>query len=98
VLRQWAERNVEVRALALVGSQARGDAGLGSDVDFVAVVPAPEGYQAGNPLGHLPLFCTAKVGPPRRWGVQVERRFLLEDGLEIDLGFVPVSWASNEPG
>jgi molybdopterin-guanine dinucleotide biosynthesis protein A len=93
----WAHAHQDVRALVLVGSLARTDtpADEWSDVDLVALVDDPAQYldeaswvsELGRPV--LTFLEDAAVG-----GI-LERRILLEGGVDIDVVPVPAS-ASDE--
>jgi len=94
-LREWAEGRPDVVAVVLVGSWARGDARMASDVDVVLLTedqkPYLEGYAWLHELGGVGLVRT------RRWGPLTERRFALSSGLEVEMGVAPASWASANP-
>jgi hypothetical protein len=90
---RWALDRPEVRAVAMAGSWARGEARPDSDVDLVLVVDDPAGLGAGDAVAAaLPAEAVDVV--TREWGPLLERRFRLPSGLEIDLGLAPVSWAA----
>jgi predicted nucleotidyltransferase len=94
-LRAWAVDHPAIRAVAIAGSWAHGDARMDSDVDIVVLVDRPERFfenlsWAGE-LGELAFLQT------RNWGVVTEVRFALSDGLELEFGFTPLSWASIDP-
>jgi len=76
-----------VRALGLVGSHARGAARTDSDVDLVVLADEAVDVDA---LG-------GELIRTRRWGVLTEYRYALADGLELDVGVAPMSWASVDP-
>lgn len=94
-VRDWAVHRPDVRAVALAGSWAHGDATMASDVDIVALCADPEAYfgdlEWTEPLGNL-RFLEA-----RQWGPLTELRFDLPSGLEIDFGVAPLSWAATSP-
>jgi predicted nucleotidyltransferase len=74
-LRAWAERELERRPellrLGYFGSYARGDAGVGSDIDLVAVVresaEAFERRSIGWDLGPLPVPAEIIVYTKQEW-------------------------------
>ncbi|UOY03068.1 nucleotidyltransferase domain-containing protein [Blastococcus sp. PRF04-17] len=94
-LTAWARQQPDVRALALVGSWARGAAHGASDVDVVLLTDSPERYVVDDDwpaeVGGERLLTT------RRWGPLTERRFLLGTGLEVDFCVGPPAWASVDP-
>jgi predicted nucleotidyltransferase len=79
-----------VRAVALVGSVARGDTHAGSDVDVVLLTTEPARYVESDDwigeLGGVRLLRT------QQWGDITERRFALQDGTEIDCGIGVPGW------
>jgi uncharacterized protein len=87
---RWARARPDVRAVGMAGSEARGEAGPGSDVDLVVVVDDPGGLSeeamAALPDGAVDVRT-------REWGPVLERRFRLPGGLEVELGLAPASWA-----
>jgi aminoglycoside 6-adenylyltransferase len=95
----WAGTQADVRAVLLVGSQARADtpADEFSDVDLGLFVDDPERYlrdgawarSFGEPL--LTLLEPTAVG-----GFE-ERRVLFQDGLEVDFSILPAAIAKAPP-
>jgi aminoglycoside 6-adenylyltransferase len=95
----WAKAQADVRAVLLVGSQARMDtpADALSDVDLALFVDDPERYlreadwvrSFGEPL--LTLLEPTAVG-----GFE-ERRVLFHDGLEVDFSILPEPVATVPP-
>ena len=88
----WASLRADVVAVGLVGSWARGTARPDSDVDVVVVSTAPETRVAA--ATGRPGLSAAPVLRRRRWGVLVETRLGLPDGLEVEVGVVPTGWTS----
>ena len=88
---EWASGRVDVRAVALVGSVARGYAGPDSDIDVVLLVDSPARYVEHEDwigeLGGVRMLRT------QVWGDITERRFALDDGTEVDCGIGTVEWA-----
>jgi RimJ/RimL family protein N-acetyltransferase/predicted nucleotidyltransferase len=90
---EWAEQRPDLRAVALVGSQARNTATSDSDVDLILLSTQPQAYvQDDSFLRAL----SAKPLLTREWGVVTERRVELE-GMEVELNFAPLSWAALAP-
>ena len=86
----WLASRPDVRAVALVGSHARGDAGPGSDIDLVVLCDDPRAFVDDD---SWPADLGGVLIRTRRWGDLVERRLRL-DGVaaELDLGFVTPDW------
>lgn len=91
----FAEARDDVRAVALVGSRARGVARPDSDVDVVMLSTEPETYIDGDDW--IRRFPGATLLATRRWGALTERRLLLGNGIEVDFGVACPSWASTQP-
>jgi aminoglycoside 6-adenylyltransferase len=95
----WAGEEADVRAVLLVGSQARSDAPADefSDVDLALFVDEPERYLAdatwtssfGEPL-------LTFLEPTAVAGFQ-ERRVLFENGLDVDFSILPAAIAKAPP-
>ena len=89
----WARGRPDVRALLLVGSQARTEAPADefSDVDLVVVVDEPAPYVESaawlEPFGDTLLTFVE----PTAVGPLLERRVLFESGLEVDFSLVPAA-------
>ena len=89
----WARERDDVRAVALVGSWARGTAQVGSDVDLVLLTAAPDAVADGW-LAGLAGAETVRTGD---WGAIAERRARLPSGLEVEVGIGDPSWAATDP-
>jgi predicted nucleotidyltransferase len=91
----FAEARDDVRAVALVGSHARGAARPDSDVDVVMLSTQPEMYL--DDCDWIDRFPGATLLATRRWGALTERRLVLVDETEVDFGVARTSWASIRP-
>ena len=100
-VRAWAAAREDVRAVALVGSWARGTATAGSDVDLVVLVDDPDRYLDDEEGG----WVVGMVGEPspivrrQAWGPwMTERRVRLPStGLEVEVGFTSLPWVAVDP-
>jgi len=94
-VREWAAQRTDVAAVASVGSWARNDARMDSDVDLVVLTDTQQSYLRGErwvaELGGLKIVKSAC------WGPLTERRFVLPSGLEVEVGIAPVAWAATDP-
>ncbi len=90
----WARSDPRARAVALVGSRARGTARSSSDVDLVVLSTEPAGLASEE--AWLAVFGADLVGR-RSWGALVERRLRRPSGVEVDVGIVAITWASTSP-
>ena len=91
----FAEGRDDVRAVALVGSRARGAARPDSDVDIVLLSTDPDKYVDG--CDWIEALPGAALLDTRHWGVLTERRLVLPSGTEVDFGVAHPSWASTRP-
>jgi hypothetical protein len=98
---RWAAQQEEIRACALVGSHARGEARPDSDVDLVALTTAPLKYRRSTdwmsavPLQSLGLSVVSWTDED--YGALWSRRMILSDGREIEWGFTAPTWAAIDP-
>jgi uncharacterized protein len=93
----WAAHRGEIRAVALVGSWARGTATAASDVDVVVLTDDVGAYVNSDDWVVDVLGPSAAIVRTGEWGVLTERRVRLSSGLEVEFGFAPCSWAAVEP-
>lgn len=92
---KWARMSADVAAVAVVGSWARGEQRMDSDVDLVVVVDRVEPYVQGDDW-MVSLGGTAMVRT-QKWGLSQECRFVLDSGLEVETGFVTRQWTTTNP-
>lgn len=90
-VRKWAEERDDIRALALIGSHARGSARPDSDIDLVLVCSDPARYVRRTDW-------VSGFGPPRRvtcedWGRVQSVRVFYETGEEIEFAIAGIDWA-----
>lgn len=91
----WARGRPEVVAVGLVGSWARGEARMDSDLDVVLLAENREPFVRDDAWVHA-LGGTGLVRT-RGWGPVTERRFVLPSGFEVELGVAPPTWAATDP-
>jgi hypothetical protein len=89
----WATRQPDVTALALVGSYAYHRPRMASDVDLVLLTTDPDRHRDGTRWisGFDPA---ARVIRDQAWGPLRERRVRLRSGLQVELGIVSPTWAA----
>ena len=87
----WAKQEDRVRAVALVGSYARGAERMASDVDLVVLSDTPGSLEDARWFEQLRPG--ARLIRSEVWGPVRERRFRLASGLIVELGIAPSSWA-----
>jgi len=90
----WAASHEDVRAVALVGSWARGQPGPESDVDVVILTDNPQRYTEN---AHWPVeLGLSSVVQKRSWGVITEQRATLGE-VEVEFGIGTPKWANTNP-
>jgi predicted nucleotidyltransferase len=94
-VRRWAAERPDLRAVALVGSWARGGARADSDVDVVLLTADPAAYLRDETW--LVALGATEVVRTRRWGPVTERRAAMVGGLEVEFGVTSPDWASTNP-
>jgi uncharacterized protein len=96
----WVERKQAACGLALVGSYARGAARPDSDVDLVALVDDPKSFVNERWLNDID-WRRVRASPTAsrfaQYGVVWSDHVRLNNGLEIEFGFAPLSWAGARP-
>ena len=101
IVREMVEGCDELRALALCGSWARGDARPDSDIDLLALArdPAPWRNDTSWVIG-LP-YARARLAYRGHWiasyGIAWSAHVDLGPGVELELTFAPPSWADIDP-
>jgi predicted nucleotidyltransferase len=97
----WAAASDAIRAVALVGSRARGAARPDSDIDLVLLVVDPEAFRADDSWLDAIDWKSTGVRPTTRrdarYGALWSRHVRVDDGLEVEFGFAPLSWANRDP-
>ncbi len=94
----WAKGRPDIRAAGLVGSWARDQATMGSDVDIAVLTDDVDAYVTGTAWVEDVAGPRAHLVGTRQWGLLTERRvMLLPSGFEVEYGFAPPSWADTAP-
>jgi predicted nucleotidyltransferase len=91
----WAEREENVRAVALVGSWARNAARMDSDLDLVILCGRATDLLRRTDWHSV--FGAAEVVSVRDFGAIQERRLRRASGFEIEVGVGSISWAAAPP-
>jgi hypothetical protein len=90
---EWALFEPRLRAILLVGSQARGTATAASDVDLVIITDHATELHADHAWTRF--FGTAERWQAEDWGAVRSLRVWFADGLEMEFGFAAPSWLSE---
>jgi predicted nucleotidyltransferase len=86
----WSQKQAEIHAVILVGSQARGNAKADSDVDLVIICGNPEYYL--RELDWIREFGTPERHAIEGWGMVTSLRVWFESGLEVEFGLTSNEW------
>lgn len=94
----WAAARVDIVAVGLVGSWARGAQHMASDVDIVVLTSDPQRYiDTDDWLNGLDGLGAAETVRTQEWGPVTERRLRKPSGLEVEFGFTAAAWAATGP-
>jgi predicted nucleotidyltransferase len=89
---EWAATQPAIRAVALVGSHARGAALETSDIDLVLLVQQPQQYLEDR--GWTERFGAVRQQQVEPYGKVTSLRVWYADGLEVEYGLTDTSWAA----
>ena len=102
IVTAWAKAQPTMRAVALVGSHARGTAGPASDVDFMLLATDPDTFRAD--LTWVDQIDWHRIDAhPQKWqdedyGLAWSRRvWLARASMPVELTFAPLCWANVDP-
>jgi predicted nucleotidyltransferase len=93
----WARQRADIVGVALVGSWARRQARMDSDIDFVLLTPSKDHYVVEDEWATEAVSPSAGIIRTEEWGPLTERRVRLPSGLDVEFGFAPPSWAATAP-
>ena len=88
----WAESQAEIMGLALVGSYARNEARVDSDIDLVLVTSHPQHFT--NDPAWIKNFGLVKSYAVEDWGLVTSLRVYYENGLEVEYGVTSSEWVN----
>jgi hypothetical protein len=98
----WATAQPKIRAVALVGSHARGTARPDSDIDIMLLATNPDAFRADT-TWVTEIGWHAMGIRPRKWhdeeyGAAWSRRvWLTNRRVQVELTFASLSWANPDP-
>jgi predicted nucleotidyltransferase len=90
---EWAKGAHDIYAIALVGSQASGDAGPSSDIDLIILAQHPDNHI--NDRNWLSRFGDVDRIEMEDWGKVTSLRAYYFEGLEVEFGIAGLDWASD---
>lgn len=98
---QWASRQADIAAVALVGSWARGAARVDSDIDLMILTDSLTLFRQDekwvNEIRWADMNAEIAAWEDKDYGVVWSRHVCLNDETEIEFSFGSLSWASVEP-
>jgi uncharacterized protein len=94
---RWARQRPDIVGVAIVGSWARSQARMDSDIDFVLLTLTKGLYASQDDWVVRAVSQHADIVRTQEWGPLTERRVRLRSGLDIEFGFAEPSWASTDP-
>ena len=92
-LRTWARGEPDLIAIALVGSQARGEATPESDIDLVLIFTDPEPILIHRDW--ISIFGQPDLIEVEHWGKVTALRVSYAHGLEVEFGVTAVEWGAD---
>lgn len=93
----WGRADASLRALALVGSHARGAARPDSDVDLVCLVRDPAAFRDAAWVSQIVWGAPVEGWHDRDYGALWSRHVQVAGAPEVEMGFAPLSWANTQP-
>jgi predicted nucleotidyltransferase len=90
---KWAESRPEILGVALVGSYARGEAKIDSDVDLVLLASAPKEFIDKSEW--TKDFGVVKSYEVEDWGLVTSLRVYYQKDLEVEYGMTSSEWVSE---
>ena len=93
-LERWSANQPDIRAVAIVGSHARGTARPDSDLDIVMICADPNKYLENKDW--LSEFGQVQSVKQEDWGLVQSRRVFYAGGMEVEFGITTEQWCSPE--
>ena len=94
---KWAVGRSDIKGVAVVGSWARSEPRMDSDIDLVILTIEKAPYSASEDWASVAVSQPAELIRTQDWGPLTERRIRVASGLEIEFGFAPPNWAETDP-
>lgn len=96
-VKAWASTQPDVVGVAVVGSWARDEARMDSDIDLVVLTDDKEHYLSNDAWVPAAIGGPAQLVRTHDWEPLTEWRIALPSGFEVEFGFAPRSWARTDP-
>jgi hypothetical protein len=98
---EWVRRTPELRALAVVGSRARGNPRPDSDLDLLVLAADPEKYRPGLLWTDRIHFGAAGfslvAAKTARYGAVFSHHLRLSPRADVEVSFAAPGWAATNP-
>ncbi|MFZ5376297.1 MAG: nucleotidyltransferase domain-containing protein [Patescibacteria group bacterium] len=94
-LKKWAQGQLDILAIGLVGSYARNTATENSDFDVMILVEEPSKYLLNN--NWLNSFGKVERIIEEDWGAVKTHRVFYDNSAEIEFNIAHKSWAKTNP-
>lgn len=98
---EWAKSRIDIVAVALVGSWARGTARLDSDIDLMFLTLNAAEYRVGqawmSEISWDSLGYQVQSWKNQGYGLVWSRHVYFEEGIEIEFSFGFPRWAETRP-
>ena len=91
----WAKSEEGVLGVALVGSHARGEERLDSDIDLVIISSDP--YKYIDDSSWISSFGEIKSCKTEDWGILTSLRVFFFGGQEVEFGLTSLEWVVIPP-
>ncbi len=92
-VKRWAASKPDIHAVALVGSYARGNAKVTSDIDLVIILDDPRSYLENTDW--LQNFGMPEKQELEDYGLVTSLRAWFHDGKEVEFGLTTPAWISS---
>ena len=91
LISQWVKNRADIFGVALVGSYARNEARINSDIDLVILCHNPNIYSNNS---WLKYFGKVKAYKFEDWGKVTSVRVFYEPNIEVEFSLTTVDWAT----
>ncbi len=88
---EWAQNQPAIYGVALVGSHARGEARLDSDIDLVLLCADSQVFLSNT--SWIERFGDVELCQMEDWGMVTSLRVHYQNGLEVEFGMTTPAWA-----
>ena len=94
---KWASGRPDIQGVAVVGSWARSEPSMDSDIDLVILTTQKAAYSDSEDWASVAVSQPAELIRTQEWGSLTECRIRVASGLEIEFGFAAPHWAETDP-